>query len=182
MELTFNAKGTDNQNWFSDSKLTHSSQWYDIKKESKNYFSVSGDTTKKRHFFINRGYAGNCAGDTGWMVIAGKECDWERRGHKHKNPILYSKLSTYTKWEEKSELTNTLCFYDFNSASEMLLFFPFWREVALNSKKSKTTKRNRVDNWNIIILIGRAKKSFPLVGKSEGGGGGGGDVGDYIWG
>ena len=44
----------------------------------------------------------------------------------------------------------------------------------MNSKKSKTTKRNRVDNWNIIILIGRAKKSFPLVGKSEGGGGGGG--------
>lgn len=62
-------------------------------------------------------------------------------------------------------------FYDFNSASEMLLFFPFWREVAL--KMSKTTKRNRVDNWNIIILIGRAKKSFPLVGKSEGGEGGG---------
>ena len=110
-------------------KLTHSSQWYDIKKESKNYFSISGDTTKKRYFFINRGYAGNCAGDTGWMVIAGKECDWKRRGHQHKNPILYSKLSKYTKWEEKSELTNTLCFYDFHSASEMLLFFPFWREV-----------------------------------------------------
>ena len=65
MELKFNAKGTDNQNWFSDSKLTHSSQWYDIKTESKNYFSISGDATKKRHFFINRGYAGNCAGDTG---------------------------------------------------------------------------------------------------------------------
>ncbi|XP_073246882.1 uncharacterized protein [Porites lutea] len=65
VELKFNAKGTDNQNWFSDSKLTHSSQWYDIKTESKNYFSISGDATKKRHFFINRGYAGNCAGDTG---------------------------------------------------------------------------------------------------------------------
>ena len=105
MELKFNSKGTDNQNWLSDSKLTHSSQWSDIKKESKNYFSISGDTTKKRHFFVNRAYAGNCAGDTGWMVIAGKECDWER-GHQHKNPILYSKLSKYTKWEEKSESTN----------------------------------------------------------------------------
>ncbi|XP_068676289.1 uncharacterized protein [Montipora foliosa] len=103
VELTFNAKGTDNQNWFSDSKLTHSSQWHDIKKESNNYFSISGDTTKKRHFFINRGYAGNCTGDTGWMVIAGKECNWER-GHRHKNPILYSKLSNYTKWEEKNHV------------------------------------------------------------------------------
>ncbi|CAH3132495.1 unnamed protein product [Porites lobata] len=101
VELKFSAKGTDNQNWFSVSKLTHSSQWSDIKTESKNYFSISGDTTKKRHFFINRGYAGNCAGDTGWMVIAGKRCDWER-GHQHKNPILYSKLSNYTKWEKKN--------------------------------------------------------------------------------
>ena len=124
VELKFNSKGTDNQNWFIDSKLNHSSQWYDIKTESKNYFSISGDTTKKRHFFINRAYAGNCAGDTGWMVIAGKECDWER-GHQHKNPILYSKLSKYTKWEEKSELTNTLCLYDINSASEVFLIFYF---------------------------------------------------------
>ncbi|XP_073246805.1 uncharacterized protein [Porites lutea] len=103
VELKFNAKGTDNQNWFNDSKLSHSSQWYDIKKESKNYFSISGDTTKKRHFFINRGYAGNCAGDTGWMVIAGGQCDWER-AHQNKNPILYSKLSKYTKWEEKNDV------------------------------------------------------------------------------
>ena len=124
MELKFNAKGTDNQNWFIDSKLSHSSQWSDIKTESKNYFSISGDTTKKRHFFINREYAGNCAGDTGWMVIAGGQCDWERV-HKNKNPILYSKLSKYTKWEEKSELTNTLCLYYINSASEVFLFFSF---------------------------------------------------------
>ena len=124
VELTFNAKGTDNQNWFIDSKLSHSSQWYDIKTESKNYFSISGDTTKKRHFFINRGYAGNCAGDTGWMVIAGGQCDWER-AHQNKNPILYSKLSIYTKWEEKSELTKTLCLYYINSASELFLFFSF---------------------------------------------------------
>ena len=146
MELTFNVKGTDNQNWFSDSKLTHSSQWSDIKTESKNYFSISGDTTKKRHFFINRGYAGNCAGDTGWMVIAGKECDWER-GHQHKNPILYSKLSKYTKWEEKSELTNTLCLYDINVS----ILFSYGEKL----KKSKPTKRNRIlGYWNIITLIG----------------------------
>ena len=124
VELKFNAKGTDNQNWFIDSKLSHSSQWSDIKTGSKNYFSISGDTTKKRHFFINRGYAGNCAGDTGWMVIAGGQCDWERV-HKNKNPILYSKLSKYTKWKKKSELTNTLCLYYINSASEVFLFFSF---------------------------------------------------------
>ena len=123
MELKFNSKGTDNQNWFIDSKLNHSSQWYDIKTESKNYFSISGDTTKKRHFFINREYAGNCTGDTGWMVIAGGQCNWER---VHKiNTILYSKLSNYTKWEEKSELTNTLCLYYINSVSEVFLFFSF---------------------------------------------------------
>ena len=58
------------------------------------------------------------------MVIAGKECDWGR-GHQHENPILYSKLSNYTKWEEKSESTNTLRLYDINSASEVFLIFYF---------------------------------------------------------
>ena len=146
MELKFSAKGTDSQNWFSVSKLTHSSQWSDIKTESKNYFSVSGDTAKKRHFFINRGYAGNCAGDTGWMVIAGKECDWER-GHQHKNPILYSKLSKYNKWEKKSELTNTLCLYDI----DVSIRFSYGEKL----KKNKPAKRNRIlGYWNIITLIG----------------------------
>ena len=103
--------GLASPNW-----LTAASGLISKQSQRTTFFSISGDTTKKRHFFINRGYAGNCAGDTGWMVIAGKECDWER-GHQHKNPILYSKLSKYTKWEEKSDLTDTLCLYDINSAS-----------------------------------------------------------------
>ena len=140
MELKFSAKGTDNQNWFDDSKLTQSSPWSDIKTESKNYFSVSGDTTKKRHFFINRAYAGNCAGDTGWMVIAGGGCDWER-GHQHKNPILYSKLSKYTKWEEKSELTNTLCLRDFISASDIFLL---WRRISQRKSLGEKLKRSKI--------------------------------------
>ena len=158
MELTFNAKGTENQNWFSDSKLTHSSQWYDIKKESRNYFSISGDTAKKRHFFINRGYAGNCNGDTGWMVIAGKECNWEK-GHRHKHPILYSKLSKYTKWAEKSEFNNTLCFYDFNFSFRNVSF------LSLLASSWRRAKRQKGIEFIIGIL---SYQLFPLVGKSEG--------------
>ena len=170
MELKFSAKGTDNQNWFSVSKLTHSSQWSDIKTESKNYFSVSGDTSRKRHFFINRGYAGNCAGDTGWMVIAGKECDWER-GHHHKNPILYSKLSKYTTWEKKSELTNTLCLYDINVS----ILFSYGEKL----KKSKPQKGIE------FLVIGILSHS---LGDGEGGCGllvagcGLRLAGDYLWG
>ena len=169
MELKFSAKGTDNQNWFSVSKLTHSSQWSDIKTESKNYFSVSGDTARKRHFFINRGYAGNCAGDTGWMVIAGKECDWER-GHQHKNPILYSKLSKYTTWEKKSELTNTLCLYDINVS----ILFSYGEKL----KKSKPQKGIE------FLVIGILSHS---LGDGEGGCGllvascGLRLAGDYLW-
>ena len=58
------------------------------------------------------------------------------------------------------------------SASEMFLFFPFGEQL----KKSKTTIRNRVDNWNIITLIISTRWK---VGR---GGGGGRDAGDYIWG
>ena len=163
MELKFSAKGTDNQNWFSVSKLTHSSQWSDIKTESKNYFSVSGDTARKRHFFISRGYAGNCAGDTGWMVIAGKECDWER-GHHHKNPILYSKLSKYTTWEKKSELTNTLCLYDINVS----ILFSYGEKL----KKSKPQKGIE------FLVIGILSHS---LGDGEGGCGLR-LAGDYLWG
>ena len=53
-----------------------------------------------------------------------------------------------------------------------LYSFLFWPKV----KKSNPTERNRVDDWNIIVLIGRAKGFFPLAGKS------GGCAGYYLWG
>ena len=50
-------------------------------------------------------------------------------------------------------------------------------------KKSKTTKRNRVDNWNIIILIGRPRNRFhSLESRREVGGWGGGGMREIIYG
>ena len=92
----FDATGSDKLSWFSRDKLTDTLPWADIKGSQNNYFSIEGDTINGRRFFINKLYAG-CPGDVGWMVIGGPGCDWEKNFGNH--AILYSKLSTATKWQ-----------------------------------------------------------------------------------
>lgn len=94
-EMMFDATGSDKLSWFSRDKLTGTLPWADIK-GSSNFFSIIGDTGNSRRFFINKAYGG-CPGDEGWMVIGGPNCDWEKNFEN--NAILYSKLSTATKWQ-----------------------------------------------------------------------------------
>ena len=101
-ELKFNAKGSDKLNWFSFSRLSQS-PWSDIKSEPKNYFSIVGEPSHDRRFFINRNYGG-CSADAGWMLVSGPVfCTWETRFLPRKNVILYSKKTVYTNWNTYSE-------------------------------------------------------------------------------
>lgn len=95
-EVKFNARGTNNLNWFSASKLTDSS-WTDMTSQPKNIFSIPG--MDNRNFFINRNYGG-CSRDAGWMGITSNPCKWETRFLPRKNVILYSKFSGYTNWNQ----------------------------------------------------------------------------------
>ena len=64
----------------------------------KNYFSMAGDTTNGREFFVNGNYGG-CTVDSGWMVLdneAADPCTWEtdNNGQSGAIDILYSPLTT----------------------------------------------------------------------------------------
>lgn len=100
-ELIFDAQGSNNENWFSPSKLTHS-PYSDTSKESDkyNFFSIEGDKKMNRRFLINRKYD-KCGGHNGWMMIGGFECDWEKEGGK--NLILYSTQEKSTTWSNKGK-------------------------------------------------------------------------------
>ncbi|KAK3102210.1 hypothetical protein FSP39_009614, partial [Pinctada imbricata] len=71
MYMIFDGTGSDNEDWFTGSKLLNSSfQDIDEMRSNAKHFSVRGDDTSGvvRRFFINRRYAG-CAGDNGWLVV-----------------------------------------------------------------------------------------------------------------
>ena len=104
-ELKFNATGTNKLNWFAREKLDGEPlPWSDIKVTSENnFFSIEGDTTVNRRFFINSRYAG-CPDDLGWMVITNgpdDTCSWARYFGVH--PILYSNLNARTNWNDFRE-------------------------------------------------------------------------------
>ena len=92
--LKFNAVGSDNLNWFSQSNLAQS-PWTDLKNATNlQAFSIAGDA---RMFEISDDYAG-CPNDIGWFLITNHICDWETR--LPEASILYSKLEHKAKWEQ----------------------------------------------------------------------------------
>lgn len=97
--LIFDARATNNKNWFSADHLRHS-PWQDIFTASKNFFSIAGscigDHLHCRTFFINHQYYG-CQADAGWLMIGGSgACPWEARFSG--NSFQYSKVGTYVTW------------------------------------------------------------------------------------
>lgn len=74
------------------------SSWTDITAESKNFFSIVGDSNYARRFFIERNYGG-CASDNGWVVAdSGNDpCSWETASDDIR--ILYASGNTYCNWQ-----------------------------------------------------------------------------------
>ena len=103
-QLTFNASGTDNVNWFQFDKLTEN-PWPDMALEARNRFHIE-DTGLQRSFIINSVY-NDCPNDVGWMMITGTYCSWERP----RNTILYSKGSVRNKWDNNGIKIKLVVFF-----------------------------------------------------------------------
>mgnify|MGYP001585238121 FL=1 len=91
--LLFSTLGTTSTDWFVRSKLIQS-PWSDLDSAGQNIFSMAGDTSNRRSFFINRSYGG-CSNDAGWLLAKGPPagCGWEAGF-----PILYAPGNQSVAW------------------------------------------------------------------------------------
>jgi len=97
--LKFDASGTDRTGWFALSRLVASS-WTDLASATPNFFSIDGDTSQLRNWFVNASYAG-CSADQGWLAATAGGCAWETsRGAALR--LLYSGSSTRENWTSGS--------------------------------------------------------------------------------
>ncbi|XP_067047336.1 uncharacterized protein [Acropora muricata] len=100
LSLVFNATDSNKTTWFSKNRLIQSPWTEDLQNQQQNFFSLVGDLTARRTFFINKVYNNSCSGDNGWlMASSGKNCSYEMR-HSKKGAFLYSKLKTSVNWNE----------------------------------------------------------------------------------
>ncbi|XP_068735953.1 uncharacterized protein [Montipora capricornis] len=98
LSLVFNATDSNKTNWFSKSRLLQSPWTEDLQSEQQNFFSLVGDLSTKRAFFINK-VNGSCSGDIGWlMVTSGDSCSYETQYWRLS--FLYSKLHTRVNWND----------------------------------------------------------------------------------
>lgn len=96
--MKYSLAGTNNSNWYAKSKLVDSS-YTDLVSGAQNFYSIAGDTTYGRTFYINNVYGG-CPGDVGWFIISantGSACSWEVA-----NTVKYSNLTTAQNWNSTS--------------------------------------------------------------------------------
>ena len=54
LSLVFNATNSNNTSWFSKSRLIQSPWTEDLQNQKQNFFSLVGDLTARRAFFINK--------------------------------------------------------------------------------------------------------------------------------
>ncbi|XP_048769739.2 uncharacterized protein LOC125675913 isoform X2 [Ostrea edulis] len=112
--LEFDGSGSNDKDWFSKSRLLHSS-WADLKTAKTNHFSIRGDERDrnpiKRHFFVNQRYAG-CPNDFGWFVVLDRTnevCSWAKKG---KAPaFLYSRGSQVVNWNQSPGVADVMNVY-----------------------------------------------------------------------
>ncbi|XP_033124405.1 lactadherin-like [Anneissia japonica] len=96
LSVIFNGVGTTTTSWFSSENI-ESSPWNDIKSTTFNYFSVTGDSSFGRRFYINKHYGG-CSNDNGWLIVEeGTNCK-EYEGYNTSPRILYSRASSSQFW------------------------------------------------------------------------------------
>ncbi|XP_056014668.1 uncharacterized protein LOC125677748 isoform X3 [Ostrea edulis] len=111
--LEFDGNGSNNEDWFSKSRLLNSS-WSDLKTSSTNIFSLKGhdrdSNPVKRHFFVNKRYAG-CPNDVGWLVVIDKTdvCSWSKKGTI---PVfLYSNGPQAVNWNQSPGVADVMNVY-----------------------------------------------------------------------
>jgi len=122
--IIFNGKGTDNMNWFTESRIL-SSTWTDMTVDhTKNYMSIHGDqeTGVWRPFYINKGYGG-CPNDVGWFVAVDRhdKCAWANGPSPSPSfpRFLYSSLNQETNWTtgDVGEADSFLVFVKYNKGA-----------------------------------------------------------------
>lgn len=88
LSMKFIASGTSKLDWFSKDNLL-SSPWIDLKNASSlQHFEIMGSFN--RSFEISHKYGG-CPMDTGWLVIGGTLCTWERHDRDITPSIQFNK-------------------------------------------------------------------------------------------
>lgn len=104
--VEFDGTGTTKNNFYTQANIT-SSSWTDTAGPA-NFFSIPGDATYSRHWFINNNYGG-CGADTGHAVVidAGSQpCNWEQSRSPlvgtDERAFLYSLASTEVNWNSAS--------------------------------------------------------------------------------
>lgn len=104
LSLVFNATDSNKTSWFSKNRLIQSPWTEDLQNQQQNFFSLVGDLTARRAFFINKVYNNSCSGDNGWLMASSKKsCSYEERDPKS-NSFLYSKLNTSVNWNENEHV------------------------------------------------------------------------------
>lgn len=93
----FDGRGSSVVNWFVPARLITSSYTDTGPTMTTNVFSIAGDPSAHREWFINRAYGG-CAVDNGWLVVdwTPDPCAWESE-----NPavrILYAPGTIAANW------------------------------------------------------------------------------------
>jgi len=120
--VTFTGTGSDYLSWFSQSRIVDSS-WTDLKGASAlNFFSIKGDETVKRRFFISHLYGG-CPGDMGWMTVKDQTsdtCPWATVNHVP--AFLYSPTNHDQVWDG----------HGFREADVMAVFVRFRSDAQLD--------------------------------------------------
>jgi len=94
--VVFDGQGTDSSSWFDQTKVKRSS-FTDLQ-DASNIFSIQGDNSFGRRFFMSHRYGG-CNADEGWMVAVDEpHCDWERRGSSNYPRFIYAKNGNKSNW------------------------------------------------------------------------------------
>ncbi|CAC5395485.1 unnamed protein product [Mytilus coruscus] len=109
VEMFFDGRGSTSSNWFTRNRLRYNS-FNDLTRMSTlNFFSMNGDQTFDRHFFINGNYGG-CPNDKGWMVVIdtadanNRPCKYDKLPGKDYPYILYGPDQQMAQYENgKSE-------------------------------------------------------------------------------
>jgi len=107
LSLVFNATNSNNVNWFSRGRLTHS-PWTDLFTEPLLTFALQGCCG--RTFYITKSHGG-CPQDFGWLLVSFNDCVYESR--LPQTTVMYSNHTSYVNWNNYGNvgIADTLVVY-----------------------------------------------------------------------